>query len=565
MTELWQRNWLRATVCAVVLLTAALERSLAQTNEAEGGTIAAEVKPAVTLEATNAIVDAATNAALATATNAPASGTHKPGGVKVKREAVVTILGNAELKADETAEAVVAICGNAIAKGKVTDAVVAVMGNAEVSGEVGDAVVAVMGNVKLLPGAKVRGEVVSVGGRIERAEDVEIGGQVQEVGFGGLHTPKLDWLKPFLKECVFLARPLSLGVGWVWVVTGVFLLLYLLVALAFPRPVELCVQEITERPATTLLMGLLTKLLAPIIALVLLATGIGVFIVPFFIAALVFAGIVGKVAILQYLGRQITRAFAGGVQQPLVAFLAGWMLITLLYLVPVLGIVVYAVAGMWAIGAAVMAMFGSSRREREQRASSIPPAPPPPTGGTYATAQPMAFAPAPQPAAASAPIPVTGVMPGDTAAFAATPPTLASLQAPISPPPPDALSLPRAGFWERMGAAFLDVILVSILAAIVGGAPLGFLVMLAYFAGMWAWKGTTVGGVVLKLKVVRLDGAPISFPVALVRGLGAAFSTVVLFLGFFWIAWDVEKQSWHDKIAGTAVVRLPRTQSLVCF
>jgi uncharacterized RDD family membrane protein YckC len=116
-----------------------------------------------------------------------------------------------------------------------------------------------------------------------------------------------------------------------------------------------------------------------------------------------------------------------------------------------------------------------------------------------------------------------------------------------------------------MAAGFLDVILVSILFGLVGGPRLGFLVMLAYFTGMWAWKGTTVGGVILKLKVVRLDGQPLTFPVALVRGLAAAFSIVVMFLGFLWIAWDKDKQGWHDKIAGTAVVRLPHTQSLMCI
>jgi uncharacterized RDD family membrane protein YckC len=116
-----------------------------------------------------------------------------------------------------------------------------------------------------------------------------------------------------------------------------------------------------------------------------------------------------------------------------------------------------------------------------------------------------------------------------------------------------------------MGAAFLDMILVGILSGLIGRGPLGLLVTLAYFSGMWAWKGTTVGGVVLKLKVVRLDGQPITFPVALVRGLAGAFSTVVLFLGILWIAWDKDKQGWHDKIAGTVVVRLPHTQSLVCI
>jgi uncharacterized RDD family membrane protein YckC len=105
---------------------------------------------------------------------------------------------------------------------------------------------------------------------------------------------------------------------------------------------------------------------------------------------------------------------------------------------------------------------------------------------------------------------------------------------------------------------------VGILSAIVGGLPLGFLVALAYFAGLWTWKGTTLGGIVLRLQVVRCDGGPVTFVVALVRGLAAAVSMVVFFLGFLWIVWDNDKQAWHDKIAGTIVVRLPHSLPLVC-
>jgi len=127
-----------------------------------------------------------------------------------------------------------------------------------------------------------------------------------------------------------------------------------------------------------------------------------------------------------------------------------------------------------------------------------------------------------------------------------------------------------------MGAAFLDIVVVGFITGIAHG-PLGFvlafvtgppvflIVALAYFAGMWAWKGTTIGGIVLKLHVVRCDGQPVTFMAALVRGLAAALSVIVLFLGFLWIAWDPDKQGWHDKIAGTIVVRLPRSLPLVCI
>ena len=40
-------------------------------------------------------------------------------------------------------------------------------------------------------------------------------------------------------------------------------------------------------------------------------------------------------------------------------------------------------------------------------------------------------------------------------------------------------------------------------------------------------------------------------------------SLAAAFLGFIWIAFDAEKQAWHDKIAGTIVVRSPRGLSLI--
>jgi len=48
-----------------------------------------------------------------------------------------------------------------------------------------------------------------------------------------------------------------------------------------------------------------------------------------------------------------------------------------------------------------------------------------------------------------------------------------------------------------------------------------------------------------------------------VRALGCFLSLLVCGLGFIWVAFDQEKQSWHDKIAGTVVVRVPKGVSLI--
>ena len=510
---------------------------------------------------------------------------------------------NVELKAGDSADVIVVIGGSAKVHGKVRQAVVTIGGSSEVDGEVGDAVVAVMGNVHLKPGAKINkdavavmgtltvdsgvkvaGDAVSVGGKFNIADGAKIHGQKVNVGLP-MPFANIEWLGKWLKYCVFEFRPLAPQVGFVWIIAGVFFLLYLFVAAVFPRPVQVCVDGLTQRPATTFLMGLLTKILVPVVVLILAVTGIGLIVVPFLMAALFFGAVVGKVAILEWLGLQIGRRFGTGFQKPLVAFLIGTILLTLLYLVPILGLLTYTIFSVWGLGCAVTAAFSSMRREMPEKPTAPPPASgSPPVMAAMAAAAPASTASAPGIPPGVVPTrPVTGATESPGASAPGNPPPAmpqAQTVAGASPAAPPlffpALSYPRAGFWERMGAAFLDMVAVGFitgiahrplgyLLAFLNGPPIFFIVALAYFAGLWAWKGTTIGGIVLKLQVVRHDGGPLTFLVALVRGLAAAFSAVVLFLGFFWIGWDREKQGWHDKIAGTVVVRLPRSAPLVCL
>lgn len=499
------------------------------------------------------IVSFGSSASLAAGESAEAvvaiGGSARAGG-KV-RDAVVAIGGDAVADGD-VGDAVVAIGGDATAHGKVGDAVVAIAGNAEAHGEVTDAVVAIMGDVKIGPGAKVRGDVVAIGGKVEAAEDAEIKGQIVEVSVAQYPIlAPLQGVADWLRHCVLKFRLLAPQPGWYWVVAGIFLLLYLLIAAAIPRPVAACVNELKERPATTFLMGLLMKLLIPLVLVVLAITGIGVIVIPFVLAAVFIGALIGKVALFEYLGGKILRLFGVTVARPILALLAGFGLITLFYMVPLLSLLIYTLVGLWALGAAVTATFSGARKETPPQYPYNPQPPPPgspPSGATGFAAPPVANFSA------------TTETPSESAASPPNiPPSTATSRV------PEAFTLPRAGFWERMGAAFLDVIIVAILSAFVGGLPLGFLVALAYFAGLWAWKGTTVGGIVLNLKVVRFDDQPVTFAVALVRGLASVLSVIVFFLGFLWIILDRDKQSWHDKIAGTVVVRAPRAMSLVCL
>ena len=88
----------------------------------------------------------------------------------------------------------------------------------------------------------------------------------------------------------------------------------------------------------------------------------------------------------------------------------------------------------------------------------------------------------------------------------------------------DLASLPRASFRVRLAAAVLDLILVLIALQLLDifrhdRDSAIFLLLLIYHIGFWTRKGTTVGGIICQLRVVRVDGAPLRFVDALVRGL----------------------------------------------
>ena len=78
----------------------------------------------------------------------------------------------------------------------------------------------------------------------------------------------------------------------------------------------------------------------------------------------------------------------------------------------------------------------------------------------------------------------------------------------------------------------------------------------AYVVVFWHWRSATPGKIVLGLLVVnaRTGQAP-GLGQAIGRYFAYFVSALPLCLGFIWIAFDSRKQGWHDKLAGTVVVR----------
>lgn len=127
----------------------------------------------------------------------------------------------------------------------------------------------------------------------------------------------------------------------------------------------------------------------------------------------------------------------------------------------------------------------------------------------------------------------------------------------------------RASFWARVIAFVVDVVLLSIVSQIVAsvltpasddpfrGSGISTLLGLAYYLYFWSsyGGGQTLGMRALSIKVVKTDGAQLDIVGALIRYVGLIISFAALFIGVIWVAFDAQRQGWHDKLANTYVVK----------
>lgn len=123
---------------------------------------------------------------------------------------------------------------------------------------------------------------------------------------------------------------------------------------------------------------------------------------------------------------------------------------------------------------------------------------------------------------------------------------------------------PRATFGQRFGAYVIDVVVVNLAVFVLGSLVRGtgpslflsFAVGLGYFSLFeGSGSGQTIGKRLLQIRVVDFEtGGPISYARAFARNAGRWISGLVLVLGYFWMLWDRDRQTWHDKIASTTVV-----------
>ena len=85
------------------------------------------------------------------------------------------------------------------------------------------------------------------------------------------------------------------------------------------------------------------------------------------------------------------------------------------------------------------------------------------------------------------------------------------------------------------------------------------LLSFGYYVFLIGYKGQTIGKMALGIKVVNLNNTQThpDYVHAFLREIvGKLISAAVLLLGYIWVIFDKNKQAWHDKIAGTVVIKL---------
>lgn len=131
----------------------------------------------------------------------------------------------------------------------------------------------------------------------------------------------------------------------------------------------------------------------------------------------------------------------------------------------------------------------------------------------------------------------------------------------------------KAGFWLRVLALTLDeMILVGItyilyqwletMVSVPWIDSVWFILLFYeiidynYYTLFWVFGGQTIGKRIVRTKVVKTDGSKFTYKDAFIRYWVWMIGVALLGVGYFWIAWQKNKQGWNDLAAKTYVVRI---------
>jgi hypothetical protein len=249
---------------------------------------------------------------------------------------LVVLAGAVTIARGDVVDEVVVFTGRVSVQGVVRGDVVVLDGPISVTGQVDGSVIAADGVVRLGRSARVGGDVVS-SEPIRPAAGARVGGEIRgEVRFS-LEAP--------LATLGELLGPVAIAIS--------VLLVGLLLLLLAPRGLDVVAETLSDAPLASIGWGILLSITAPITAI---ALGVSVLGLPLGLAFLLSLGLwwlLGLASATWCVGRALVRPPRG---RP-IALLAGWAIVAAIGLVPVLNVAVWTLAAPLGIGAALVAAW----------------------------------------------------------------------------------------------------------------------------------------------------------------------------------------------------------------
>lgn len=245
---------------------------------------------------------------------------------------------------------------------RVEDAV-AVGGSVYVDGIVDGDAVAVGGTVHLGEEAIIYGDAVTVGGIIDQTEGSRIHGTIVDIG-------SFDFKNIFEGKHSFCGYRGIPGIPGLW--GGIkfikligLIALVLLLSVLIPTELGTVASNIKNEPIIMFLWGILGVILIVPLALTLLISIVGIFLIPLELLAVFLATLIGYIAVAIIIGKKILRALNNDNPSVVFSAILGVLILWLIGLIPFFGSIVKAIALIIGFGAVIMAVARRNKKTEE--------------------------------------------------------------------------------------------------------------------------------------------------------------------------------------------------------
>ncbi len=262
------------------------------------------------------------------------------------------------VESGEVQDNVFTIGGSIHIKGRVEKTVIAFGGSIIIEGEVGEAVMGIGAKVILKSGARIEGDLVSLGGTLTKAPGAMIEGDT-------IYFKADEGIGKIIQEGLFgrtgvslipLLIILRLIMAFIWFILAVVILAI------FPRQITFAADQIRKAFWPVFGTGVLTLvvfsglvLLAALLSLVLIGLPI--------LVSLIIIGVIikifGQVILFYFFGEMLYKAFSRKPTPPFLAVTMGFVLVTMVGMIPILGALASLVLNIIGWGVVIRTKFGN--------------------------------------------------------------------------------------------------------------------------------------------------------------------------------------------------------------